>query len=129
MTPIELSATEAARQLREGELSAEDMVTACLERIDEIDGEVQAWAHLDPDFALEQARARDAQRQAGDPLGPLHGVPVGIKDIFDTEGLPTENGTPLDSGRQPDRDCKAVSLLKEAGSVIMGKTVTTELAV
>ena len=129
MTPIELSATEAARQLREGELSAEDMVTACLERIDEIDGEVQAWAHLDPDFALEQARARDAQRQAGDPLGPLHGVPVGIKDIFDTEGLPTENGTPLDSGRQPDRDCKAVSLLKEAGAVIMGKTVTTELAV
>ena len=121
MTPIELSATEAARQLREGELSAEDMVTACLERIDEIDGEVQAWAHLDRDYALEQARARDERRQAGEAPGPLHGVPIGIKDIFDTEGLPTENDTVLDAGRQPDRDCKAVSLLKEAGAVIMGK--------
>ena len=129
MTPPELSAAEAIRQMRAGEITCEALVTACLERIDEVDGDVQAWAHLDRDYALEQARQRDAARQSGRPCGPLHGVPVGVKDIFDTEGLPTENGTVLDSGRQPTADCKVVSLLGEAGAVIMGKTVTTELAV
>jgi len=129
MTLHELSATEAIVRIREGEISSEELVTACLERIEEVDGDIEAWAHLDPDYALEQARARDEQRRNGEPLGPLHGVPVGIKDIFDTETLPTENGTVIDSGRQPDADCKVVSLLKEAGAVIMGKTVSTELAV
>lgn len=129
MTPTELSAAEAVRQLRDGEITSEALVTACLERIDEVDGDVQAWAHLDPEFALAQARERDMVRQSGDSCGPLHGLPVGVKDIFDTEGLPTENGTVLDSGRQPVKDCKVVGLLREAGAVIMGKTVTTELAV
>ena len=129
MTLTELSAAEAARQVREGEITSEALVTACLERIDEVDGDVQAWAHLNPDYALEQARALDGARQSGWPLGPLHGVPVGVKDIYDTEGLPTENGTVLDAGRQPDADCKVVSLLKEAGAITLGKTVTTELAV
>lgn len=129
MTPTELSAAEAVRQLRDGEITSEALVTACLERIDEVDGDVRAWAHLDPEFALAQARERDMVRQSGDSCGPLHGLPVGVKDIFDTEGLPTENGTVLDSGRQPVKDCKAVGLLREAGAVIMGKTVTTELAV
>ncbi|MFQ5618560.1 MAG: amidase [Rhodospirillales bacterium] len=129
MTPTELSAAEAVRQLRDGEITSEALVTACLERIDEVDGDVRAWAHLDPEFALAQARERDMVRQSGDSCGPLHGLPVGVKDIFDTEGLPTENGTVLDSGRQPVKDCKVVGLLREAGAVIMGKTVTTELAV
>jgi Asp-tRNA(Asn)/Glu-tRNA(Gln) amidotransferase A subunit family amidase len=129
MTPSELSAADARRALRDGEITSEALVTACLERIDAVEGDVQAWAHLDRDFALEQARSLDASRQAGEPIGPLHGVPVGVKDIFDTENLPTENGTVIDSGRQPVADCKAVSLLREAGAVIMGKTVTTELAV
>ncbi len=129
MTPTELSAAEAVRQLRDGDITSEALVTACLERIDAVDGDVQAWAHRDADYALEQARARDAARQSGDPVGPLHGIPVGVKDIFDTGDLPTENGTVLDSGRQAGADCRVVSLLKEAGAVIMGKTVTTELAV
>ena len=129
MTLIELSATEAIQKIHEGEITSEELVQACLDRIDQVDGEIEAWAHLDPDFALEQARARDTQRQAGDPLGPLHGIPIGIKDIFDTKSLPTENGTVIDSGRQPDADCKVVSLLIEAGAVILGKTVSTELAV
>ncbi len=124
-----LSAVEAARRLRDGEMTSEQLVQACLDRIEEAEPEVQAWAHLDPDYALEQARARDAARQAGAACGPLHGLPVGLKDIFDTQGVPTENGTVLDAGRQPTRDCTVAGLLKEAGAVIAGKTVTTELAV
>ena len=129
MTLFELSAVEAIRQIRNGEVTSEELVQACLDRIEQADGEIEAWAHLKPDYALDQARMLDAQRQAGGPVGPLHGIPVGIKDIFDTECLPTENGTVLNSGRQPMEDCRVVSLLEEAGAVIMGKTVTTELAV
>ena len=124
-----LSATEAIQKIRDGEITSEELVQACLDQIDQVDGDIEAWAHLLPDYALEQARARDAERQAGEALGPLHGIPVGVKDIFDTQDLPTENGTVLNAGRQPMEDCKVVSLLKEAGAVIMGKTVTTELAV
>ncbi len=129
MTLIELSATDAIGKIRDGEITSEELVQACLDRIDQADGEIEAWAHLQPGYALDQARMLDAQRAEGGPVGPLHGIPVGIKDIFDTESLPTENGTVLDSGRQPMDDCRVVSLLKEAGAVIMGKTVTTELAV
>ena len=129
MTLIELSATEAIQKIRDGEISSEELVQACLDRIDQVDGEIEAWAHLEPENALDQARMLDAQRAEGGPVGPLHGIPVGVKDIFDTELLPTENGTVLDSGRQPIEDCRVVSLLQEAGAVIMGKTVTTELAV
>lgn len=129
MTPTEFSAAAAARALRDGEITSEELVTACLERIDAVDGDVEAWAHLDPEFALTQARALDASRQAGEPTGPLHGVPVGVKDIIDTEDLPTENGTVLDAARQPRVDATVVSLLRQAGAVILGKTVSTELAV
>ncbi len=129
MTIIELSATAAGEKIRAGEISSEELVQAYLERIDQVDGEIEAWAHLKPEYALDQARALDKHRQEGGAVGPLHGIPVGVKDICDTESLPTENGTILDSGRQPMQDCRVVSLLKEAGAVIMGKTVTTELAV
>ena len=129
MTLIELSATEAIHRIRIGQITSEELVQACLDRIEQVDGEIAAWAHLDPDHALEQARALDIQRAEGGPVGPLHGIPVGIKDIFDTESLPTENGTVLDSGRQPIENCRVVSLLMEAGAIIMGKTVSTELAV
>ena len=124
-----MGAAEAAALIRQGECTSEALVEACLERIEESENDVQAWAHLDPEFALAQARERDAHRQSGQHCGPLHGVPIGIKDIFDTEALPTTNGTVLDSGRQPTEDCTVVRLLREAGAVIMGKTVTTELAV
>ena len=129
MTLFELSATEAIRKIRDGEITSEELVQACLDRIDQVDGEIEAWAHLKPDHALDQARMLDTHRAEGGPVGPLHGIPVGIKDIFDTDCLPTENGTVLNSGRQPMENCRVVSLLMEAGAVIMGKTVTTELAV
>jgi Asp-tRNA(Asn)/Glu-tRNA(Gln) amidotransferase A subunit family amidase len=93
-----------------------------------VDAQVQAWAFLDPDYALAQARAADELRLSGQPIGPLHGVPVGIKDIFDTADMPTENGSVLHAGRTPSRDASVVTKLRAAGAIIMGKTVTTEFA-
>jgi Asp-tRNA(Asn)/Glu-tRNA(Gln) amidotransferase A subunit family amidase len=123
-----LSASEAARLIRDGVISSELLIEACLGRIRELDAEVQAWAFLDPDHALAQARAADQLRLSGQPTGQLHGVPVGIKDIFDTADMPTENGSVLHAGRTPSRDATAVAMLRSAGAVIMGKTVTTEFA-
>ncbi|HXK30065.1 MAG TPA: amidase [Candidatus Binatia bacterium] len=123
-----LSASEAARVIRDGLISSEQLVEACLTQISKIDGQVQAWTFLDPDHALAQARAADEYRLSGQPTGALHGVPVGIKDIFDTADMPTENGSALYAGRTPSRDSTVVSMLRAAGAVIMGKTVTTEFA-
>jgi Asp-tRNA(Asn)/Glu-tRNA(Gln) amidotransferase A subunit family amidase len=89
---------------------------------------VHAWAFLDPDYALAQARAADAKRLEGKPTGPLHGVAIAIKDIFDTADMPTENGSPLHAGRTPSQDAATVARLRAAGAVILGKTVTTEFA-
>ncbi|HEV2000007.1 MAG TPA: amidase [Xanthobacteraceae bacterium] len=123
-----LSATETVGKIAGGELSSEQAVTACLERIAARDPEIRAFVHLDPEHALAQARARDDERRSGRPLGPLHGVPVAIKDIFDIADFPTENGSPLFAGRKPERDAQSVAKLRAAGAVILGKTVTTECA-
>ena len=123
-----LSAVEAAALLARGELTSEALVQACLEQIQATEESVQAWTFLDPEHALNQARAADMAHRGGRHLGPLHGLPVGIKDILDTADMPTENGTVLDEGRRPQADATAVARLREAGAVIMGKTVTTELA-
>ncbi|HYC48687.1 MAG TPA: amidase [Burkholderiales bacterium] len=128
MTLSWLSASEAARAIREGSISAVDLAEACLARVREVDAQVQAWTFLDPEHVLAQARAADDLRKSGAPIGPLHGVPVGVKDIFDTADMPTEDGTVLHAGRTPGDDATAVALLRAAGAVIMGKTVTTELA-
>jgi Asp-tRNA(Asn)/Glu-tRNA(Gln) amidotransferase A subunit family amidase len=123
-----LSATDAARLIREGVISSEQLVEACLARVRAVDAGVEAWAFLDPDHALAQARAADEYRLSGAPIGALHGVPVGIKDIIDTADMPTENGSVLHAGRTPSRDASVVARLRAAGAVIMGKTVTTEFA-
>ncbi len=123
-----LSASEAARLIRDGVISSEQFVEACLARIREVDGQVQAWTFLDPEHALAQARTADAWRSEGRATGPLHGVPVGVKDIFDTADMPTENGSVLHAGRTPSRDAAVIAMLRAAGAVIMGKTVTTEFA-
>ena len=124
-----ISATEAAEAIRAGRMTSEELVGACLERIAAIEDQIGAWAHLDADHALKQACEADRIQRDGQTLGPLHGIPVGIKDIFDTKDMPTEDGTVLHAGRQPQEDATAVALLREAGAVILGKTVTTELAV
>ena len=84
-----LTAAEAARQIREGKLSSEELVRACLEHIRAVEPTVQAWTFLDEQHALAQARIADERKRSGEPIGPLHGVPVGIKDIFDTADMPT----------------------------------------
>ena len=124
-----LGAVEAAEKIRHGFISSEQLVSFCLDRIAQLEEAVQAWAHLNPEYALEQAREADRMIQQGRTLGPLHGVPVGIKDIIDTSDFPTEDGTVLHAGRCPQFDATIVTRLKEAGAIIIGKTVTTELAV
>jgi Asp-tRNA(Asn)/Glu-tRNA(Gln) amidotransferase A subunit family amidase len=119
-----LSATEAAQQIAARELSSEELVAACLERIAEREPELRAWAHLDSERALAQARERDGEARRG----PLHGLPVGVKDVIDTEDLPTAYGSPIYAGHRPDRDADCVAWLREAGAVVLGKTVTTEFA-
>ena len=123
-----LSATDSARLIRDGAITSEQLVEACLERVRETDAEIQAWAFLDPDHALAQARAADDLRGRGLAIGPLHGVPIAVKDIFDTADIPTENGSVLHAGRTPSRDAAVVAMLRAAGAVIMGKSVTTEFA-
>jgi len=123
-----LPASDAARAIRDGAFSAEQLAEACLARVREAEPQVQAWQYLDPEHVRAQARARDADRREGRPCGPLHGVPMGIKDIIDTADMPTEDGTVLHAGRTPARDASVVTMLRAAGAVIMGKTVTTECA-
>jgi len=118
-----LTASEAAAQLSAGKLTAEALTRACLERV-RAGAEIKAWAWLDPEQALAQARAVD---RAG-RKGRLAGVPVGIKDIIDTVDMPTEYGSPIYRGNRPFADAACVALIRAAGGVILGKTVTTEFA-
>jgi amidase len=125
MKPLnELSASEAAAEIAAGRLTSERLVSACLERIERREPEVLAWAHLDPELALAQARACDR----GPSRGPLHGVPVGVKDIIDTADQPTACGSPIYEGHRPRADAACVALVRRAGGVILGKTVSTEFA-
>jgi Asp-tRNA(Asn)/Glu-tRNA(Gln) amidotransferase A subunit family amidase len=123
-----MSAAEAAHLIREGALTSEELVQACLERVREIEPKVQAWTFLDEEHALAQARAADELRCSGQAAGALCGIPIGIKDIIDTGDMPTENGTVLHAGRTPRADAAVVARLRAAGAVILGKTVTTECA-
>lgn len=126
--PAVLAARDAAWRIGEGALTSTQLVQACLERIEAGEDQVQAWEFLDREKVLAEAGDRDRRRQRGLPLGPLHGVPVGVKDIIDVKGMPTGNGTPLDAGRYPFADASVTRRLRSAGAVVLGKTVTTELA-
>lgn len=123
------TAIEARDALEQGSISAQELVEACFQRIDELEDSIGAWAHLDKEVALEQARQADEFRSRGLPVGPLHGLPIGIKDIIDTSDYPTERGSVLYQGRTTTDEATLVSLLREAGAIILGKTVTTEFAV
>ena len=125
MEPWRLTASEAAAAVASGDLTSEALVRSCLERIEDRESEVRAWVHLDPDYALEQAR--EADRKGG--RGPLHGVPFGVKDVIDSAGLPTEYGSPaIHGGHRPDRDAACVAAMRASGAVLLGKTVSTEFA-
>jgi Asp-tRNA(Asn)/Glu-tRNA(Gln) amidotransferase A subunit family amidase len=120
----QLSATEAAARIAAGTLKSEALVAACLERIHQRENDVQAWAFVDPERALAQARACDKEP----PRTRLHGIPVGVKDVLDTADLPTEYGSPIYRGNRPACDAACVAQVRELGGVILGKTVTTEFA-
>tara|TARA_A100001037_G_scaffold305806_1_gene347514 strand:+ start:140 stop:1441 length:1302 start_codon:yes stop_codon:yes gene_type:complete len=118
------SITSAAKAIAAGDLTSEALVASCLARIEEREAEVGAWIHIDAERALAEARQRDAAT----PGSPLHGIPFGIKDIIDTVDMPTGYGSPIYKDAQPLWDASCVALLREAGCVALGKTVTTEFA-
>ncbi len=120
----ELSATETLARIKSGETTAEAVIQECLDRVVEREEIVKAWAYLDGDQALEAARAVDR----GERTGPLAGLPVGIKDVLDTADMPTQMGSPIYDGWQPATDAACVGMMRNAGAVIMGKTVTCEFA-
>jgi len=128
IAPYTLTATEAVQAIASGRLSSVDLVKSCLAQIADTDASINAWAYLDPESALAQAAECDRIRKAGLGTGPLHGLPVGLKDVIDTRDMPTQRGTDIFKDRQPDKDARLVERLRESGAVIMGKTVTTELA-
>jgi aspartyl-tRNA(Asn)/glutamyl-tRNA(Gln) amidotransferase subunit A len=124
----DLGVRAAADRTRRGECSSVALVEACLTRLHAREPEVLAWAHVDADGALAAARERDADVRAGRPCGPLHGVPIGTKDIFDVAGMPTTAGAREFAHTRPTRDSGAVARLRAAGAVILGKTHTTQFA-
>lgn len=124
-----LGAAAAAKAIRDGDITSVQLVESCLARIDAFEPTVHAWTHLDAENALNQAKAADKRHYDGVAEGPLNGVPVGIKDIFDTADFPTEYGSPIHEGRRTFNDASAVAQLRQAGAVVLGKTVTTEFAV
>ena len=128
MKLFSLGIGEAARSIREREFSSEQLVASCLDRISERDDEILAWEWLDPKRALAKARQADTLLKSGKPVGELHGVPIGLKDIIMTKGIPTRMGSPVFSKFVPKVSAACVEKLEEAGAIIMGKTVTTEFA-
>src|SRR5262245_36079914 len=123
-----LGASEAADAVRTGAVSPVALVEACLARIAALDEALEAWAHVDAEGAFATARERDAEARAGRLRGPLHGVPVGVKDIFDVAGMPTTGGAGTFAHTRPAADAAAVARIRAAGAIVLGKTVTTEFA-
>jgi Asp-tRNA(Asn)/Glu-tRNA(Gln) amidotransferase A subunit family amidase len=126
--PYALTLTEAARLVRLRQLLPIELVNATLERIDRLDGAIKAWVAIDRAGALSAAAELEQEAREGRFRGPLHGIPVGIKDIFYTAGLATEAGSKALAGFVPDYDAEAVARLKRAGAVILGKLATAEFA-
>jgi Asp-tRNA(Asn)/Glu-tRNA(Gln) amidotransferase A subunit family amidase len=124
MSKLPLSACEAAHQLAQRSLRSEDLVRDCLERIDARESQVQAWTHVAREAALVTAKALDQ----GAHQGLLHGLPIAVKDLIATADMPTSYGSPIYAGHQPANDATCVAFAREAGAVVLGKTVTTEFA-
>jgi Asp-tRNA(Asn)/Glu-tRNA(Gln) amidotransferase A subunit family amidase len=123
-TDFSISATALARALQDGDITAEQVMRDCIERIDAREPEVKAWTFLDREAALAQARALDR----GPITGPLHGLPLGVKDVLDTADMPTGYGSPIYPDHHPAADAGVVALCRHAGAIVLGKTVTTEFA-
>ena len=123
-----LTAVNIVQSLKKGEFTCEELVKNYIDHINKYEKNIEAWEFFDETLILKQAKKLDQDHQSGKVHGDLHGVPVGIKDIFDTENMPTSDGTEIHKENPSWNDCTVVSKLKQAGAIIMGKTVTTELA-
>ena len=123
-----LSAYELSLKLKAGEISSVDLCKSYIDRINKFEKDVQAWQFFDKKILLEKAEEADDYRKSGKPLGPLHGMPIAIKDIIGTYDMPTECGTVFRKKQSSSQDSEIVNLLKNAGAIVMGKTVTCELA-
>src|SRR6201986_214031 len=124
-SPNKLSASDAVRQMADKRLKARDLVEACLDRIDAREGQVHAWEAIDAEGARKRADMLDKRAK---PAGPLHGIPLAVKDIIDTKAMTTECGSPIYRGRVAGKDAACVTLLVDAGAIVLGKAVTTEFA-
>ena len=124
----DLGVGAAAEAIRRGEITSNELVEACLARIASTDEALQAWVTVDMEGATASARSRDDDVHAGRPLGPLQGVPLGIKDIIDVAGMTTTAGAAAFAHTHPTRDATLVARLRDAGAVIIGKTVATQFA-
>src|ERR1700754_4163535 len=124
----EPGAVGLAADIAAGKVTALEETEAWLARIAAEEPRILAFAHFDSEHVRSQARALDERKRSGSALGPLHGVPVAVKDIFDTTDFPTENGSVIHAGRRPLYDATIVARLRAAGAVLLGKTVTTEFA-
>ena len=123
-----LSAYELSLKLKSGEISSIDLCKSYIDRIKKFEKDVRAWQFFDEKLLLEKAEEADDYRKSGKPLGPLHGMPIAIKDIIGTYDMPTECGTVFRKKKSSSQDSEIVNLLKNAGAIVMGKTVTCELA-
>ncbi|PKB83590.1 MAG: hypothetical protein BZY88_01785 [SAR202 cluster bacterium Io17-Chloro-G9] len=126
--PYNLTVTQAARQISQGELSPVDLAESLLRRIESLDSSLTAWVYLNREDVLTEAREKAAEVKPGAALGPLHGVPIGLKDIYYTAGIPTTACSRLYADFVPEYDATTVTLMKNAGAIMLGKTVTTEFA-
>ncbi|KAH6989186.1 amidase signature domain-containing protein [Ilyonectria sp. MPI-CAGE-AT-0026] len=126
MKPWSLTASEALVEIRSGNLTVEAYVTSILERLRQRNDAVRAWAYLDEDFILKQAKELD--KVPVDKRGPLHGLPIAVKDVIYTKDMPTQHNSPLYQGSFPKVDAASVRILRHAGALILGKTTTTEFA-
>ena len=123
-----MSTSELVTKMGEGQVSSVEVCKAYIERINKFEKDIKAWAHFDKKVLLEKAADSDEHRRSGKPVGPLHGVPVALKDIIGTVDMPTECGTVIRKGKSYSQNAEVVELLNAAGAIIMGKTTTSELA-
>ena len=124
-----LDATAAIQRIKQREIKVCDLLQSCLKRIEVVEPVVEAWAHLGPEIAIKNAEKIDADLEEGLSSGPLAGIPIGIKDIFNTYDMPTQMGSPIWKDFTPGNDARVVHYLRKAQAVILGKTVTAEFAV
>ena len=123
-----LKAEELVSKIKDSQLTSVELCERYIERVEKFEKDVKAWAHFDKKLLLEKAAEADEYRRSGKPTGPLHGIPVAVKDIVGTVDMPTECGTVIRKGKSYSQNAEIIDLLLAAGAIVMGKTATAELA-